>query len=84
LNWLHETNHNFGEPKAPFQLSKEGNKYVFKYPVQIKDAEKDSGNIRHVEIFATKLSERLKNAPVDVVLMDEHIQVTKKVISSGK
>jgi len=83
LNWLHEVNHNFGEPPVPFQLSKSGNKYVFKYPVQIEGAENNEGNIGFIETFATKLAERL-GAPVDVYLMDEELTTTKKIISGGK
>jgi hypothetical protein len=82
LNWLHETNHNWGQPPVPFQLSKQGNKYVFKYAVQNEDMIESATGF--IETFATKLSERLKGAPVDVHLMDAKLQTQKKVISSGK
>ena len=82
LNWLHETNHNWGQPPVPFQLSKEGNKYVFKYSVQNEESIKDATGF--IETFATKLSERLKGAPVDVQLMDTKLQKNFKTISSGK
>jgi hypothetical protein len=82
LNWLHEIQHNFGQPQVPFQLSKKHNKYIFKY-ASMKDAEKDPGNIRYMEGFTSELSKRL-GAPVDVILTDEHLHANKKVISSGK
>jgi hypothetical protein len=50
----------------------------------MKDAEKDSGNLRYMEGFTSALSKRLGDAPVDVILTDEHLHANKKVISSGK
>ncbi len=82
LNWLHETNHNWGQPAVPFQLSKQENKYIFKYSVQ--NTETIEAATGFIETFATKLSERLKGAPVDVHLMDDKLEKTYKVISSGK
>ena len=83
LNWLHKINHNFGEPGVPFQLSRQGAKYIFKYPVQIQGAENEAGNISYIETFAEKLSgEALNNAPVEVYLTDEDLKQTKKIIRS--
>lgn len=82
LNWLHETGHNWGRPPAPFQLSKEGNRYIFKYAVQ--NEENVEAATGFIETFATQLSQRLKGAPVDVQLMDPELEKKYKVISSGK
>jgi hypothetical protein len=82
LNWLHETNHNWGQPPAPFQLNKQGNKYIFRYAVQNEENLESSTGF--METFATKLSERLKGAPVDIYLMDAKLEKQLKVISSDK
>lgn len=82
LNWLHETGHNWGRPPAPFQLGKEGNRYIFKYAVQ--NEENVEAATGFIETFATQLSQRLKGAPVDVQLMDPELEKKYKVISSGK
>ncbi len=82
LDWLHETGHNWGQPPVPFQLSKEGNRYIFKYAVQNEDMIEAATGF--IESFATRLSERLNGASVDVYLMDAKLETRKKVISSGK
>jgi hypothetical protein len=83
LKWLQSVNHNWGNPRLDFQLSKKNGVYLFQYPVQIRGAESQEGNISYIQTFADKMSsDALHGSPVIVRLTDDDWEQEKKLVTS--
>jgi predicted nucleotidyltransferase len=84
LKWMKSINHNWGYPRVDFHLSQKNGTYLFQYPVQIKNAENEEGNISYMQTFADKLSsDALNGKPVVVRLTDDDWEKEKRLVTSG-
>ena len=80
LSWLIKVNHNFGQPEQPFQLSKQTDRYVFRYPAQNNTPEEIEGNMGYMTTFREKLSQdALGGAKTDVVIVDPEMKELRRI-----